>query len=819
MSLNHASVGIDLGSSKVVIGVAKKGGVEVLTNDASYRQTPTVVSYGPERICGDKAIQKIKKNIAQSILLPPRFIGELSQEQFRFEKKFNFCKSSQNEHGNAQFNVNYEGEQIKVNTEQVMSGVFTEILSVLKLNKIDQKEAVVSVPAFLNQIERQSIIDAAKVAGLEITKLYNESAANVMNYGIFRMGDLDKTSPRLVGFVDLGHSKTTVFFANIWKDRAEIIFETSDPNLGTRDMDLAMLNHYVDAFDKQHKIDLRESPKSMFRLLEAIEKQRKTLTLNQEAVLAVDCIYEDIDYNHLLTREEFERINQPMMQRLVHLMKNVITELSPELLKSLHSVERIGGGARIPFVEKIIASTFGFETVSKTLDASESVARGCAIQAAMLSPLFKVANYAIAEKLVNPVFVKLQYEGEEEKTKELFKAGSEFGKSLSIVVQRSANLKIALAIHSKANNQERILCHGFLEKITAKEEKFEGKVYFLLDRNGVAMIEKCELRETYVVEEKIPVKKPAQEKPKETPKDSPKPEGDDTKMQIETPDEPKDEFTIEKKEKTRISPLTYQNNLQYGLERSQIEVYKKFEAQVYAKENLFRETQEAKYSLESFIYETRNKINEGKNSHFTTPQEKALVLDDLQKAETWLYDEGQNTVKEQYDSHLLKIKTTASCFTSRFTKMELARNYYTDANTAYREYQPKNAELIQHGSMVQLNELNQKWKEGTDLLAQFDQLFANQTLANIDGFNFEQKKDQINKGYESMNNVLAMIKKDKEQKEADEKKKADEAKKKADEAKKKEEEEKKAKTETANGNNQNNGSANPKDDTKMDIEK
>lgn len=806
MSLNHASVGIDLGSSKIVIGVAKKGGVEVLTNDASYRQTPTVVSYGPERITGDKAVQKIKKNITNSILLPTRFIGEMSPEQLKIEKGFNFSKVSLNESGQSIFNVNYEGENLKVNAQQVLSGVFTEALTILKLNNIDQKEAVISVPSYLTQAERQAIIDSAKIAGLEVTKLYNESAANVMNYGIFRMMDLDPKNARLVGFVDVGHSKTSVFVANIWKDKAEIVLEKYDYNLGTRNLDLSMLNYYIDMFEKKNKIDLRESPKSLFRLLEAIEKQRKTLTLNQEALISVECIYEDIDFSHLLTREEFEKINEPVIQKLAVLMQETINEFTPEMLKSLHSVERLGGGGRIPFVEKIIASTFKFDQVSKTLDANESVARGCAIQAAMLSPLFKVASYAITEKLVKPVFVKLQYESEEEKTKELFKTGSEYGKSLSIVVQRSASLKIALSVHSRLTGQEQILCNGFLDKISSKEEKFEGKIYFLLDRNGIAMIEKCELRETFIAEEKIPVKKTTSEKPKEQSKTDDK----NAKMEIETPEENKEEFTIEKKEKTRIVPLVFQNKLEYGTERAQIEGFKKFEMQVLNKENLIKETQGAKYSLESFIYETRNKINDAKYQHLSNQQEKNIILSELQKGENWLYSEGQNTVKEQYDTHLVALKNVSNCFLSRLIKMELSRNYYEEANIAYKEYQTKNSELIKHGSPVQLNELGQKWKEGMELLGKFDTLFANQTLQAIDAFTLDDKKTAVNKIYEAMNNVLASIKKDKDQKESEEKKKAEEAKKKLEEeAKAKAEQEKKEKQEAEA----------KKDDTKMDIEK
>lgn len=808
MSL-HASVGIDLGSSKIVVGVAKKGGVEIICNDASYRQTPTVVSYGPERIVGDKAVQKIKKNVNNSVLLPPRWIGELTPEQLAFEKQFNFSKVQLDASGHAVFNVNYEGSQIQVSAVQVLAGVFKEAQEIVKMNQIDQKEAVVSVPGYFGPVERQAVIDAAKIAGVEVTKLYNESTANVMNYGIFRRGDLDPAVPRLVGFVDLGHSKTTIFFASIWKDKAEVVAEVSNPNLGTRNMDRKMREFYVQMFEKQHRVDLHESPKSMFRLLEAIEKQRKILTSNPEAALSIDCIYEDIDFNHLLKREDFETANKQFEDELVALAHRALKELPADLSGKIHSVERIGGGMRIPFVEKAITAAFKIEALSKTLDASESVARGCAIQSAMLNPLFKVPPFSIPEKTSAVINVKLQYEGEEEKHKSLFKVGSEFGKSMSIGILKSQGLSIGLAAPNRLSGQEKDLIQAKLEKIVSKEEKFEGKVHFLLDRNGLPQVDKYELKETYYVEEKIPVKAPAA---KETPKAK---EGEE-KMEVEQP-EAKEEFKVEKKEKTRVTNLPFQQKNFISLDRAQIDSARQFEAQVSAKEQTVRETQAAKYAFESFIYNTRNQLNLPANAVFCTPAEKDAILKDLQTGETWLYDEGINTTKDQYEAQLAKLKASAGKFTGRLTKMEQARNYYDEATAAFRDFVPKNEELIGQGSQVHRNELEQKGREGAEVLGHFGQLLANPSLAAADAFNFEEKKAQLNKTYEGMNHVLGLVKKEKEEREREAKKKADEeAKKKAEEeTKRKAEEDAKKKAEEGSKK----GAEEAKDGAKMEVEK
>lgn len=153
--------------------------------------------------------------------------------------------------------------------------------------------------------ERQALIDSAAIAGIKISRVYHESSANVMNYGIFRKGDLVDETPRLVAFVDYGFSKSSLFFANVWKNKAEIIYEKNDRNLGLRNLDLNMMNHFIEVFQKKNKIDLYENPKSIFRMLENIEKCRKVLSGNESCALNIECIYEDLDLYENLTRELF----------------------------------------------------------------------------------------------------------------------------------------------------------------------------------------------------------------------------------------------------------------------------------------------------------------------------------------------------------------------------------------------------------------------------------------------------------------------------------------------------------------------------------
>ena len=772
----HTAIGIDFGSSRFVIGVAKKGGVEVIVNEASYRQTPALVTFGSERRVGDRAFAHVKKELKNAIFFPTRLLGDVNASVLQQEEPFNYSRIKIREDARAQFHVNYEGEQIAVTAEQAVAALFTEITDVLALNGIENKEAVVSVPAYFNQVQRQALIDAAKIAGIDVVKLYNESSATVMNYGIFRKADLSATTPRTVAFVDFGHSKASVYVANIWSDRAEVLFEETDSNAGVRNIDLALLLFYLDKFNAKHKIDLSDNPKALYRLMEAIEKQRKILTANTEAGLSIECLYEDIDFSFMMTRDEFEKIASKTLISLEKVLSKCAAWLQAHSNEKLHSVERIGGGTRIHYVEHLIEKVFKIKGISKTLDANESVARGCAIQAAILSPLFKVAAFNVTDKILYPITIKLQYEGEEIKTKTLFDTGAEFNKTLSVSINKPSRLSIGLYVPSSAHNQpERQIIDAFIEKMNPKESKFEAKVIFFLNKNGMALIEKAELRENYIAEEKIPVKKTA--KPEE------KKGTDDTKVEIESA--PEEEFTIEKKEKVRVTSIPIQSNLLYVLQAEQLQSMSHFENAIIQKERLVKETQRAKYLLESFIYNTRNKMSEGSNAVFTTAAEKEEILKVLQQAENWLYEEGANPDKETYTKNLTRLQDTAKHFYNRFKKIEDAKVYYSEAVPAFKEFESKHSELLAHGSPIQLNEVSQKISESSSMLEEIDNLIKNFSIPATDKFDFEARKSSINKNYEQMNNVLAMIKKDKENREREEKRKQEEEKKRQEEEAKK----------------------------------
>ena len=783
---NHA-IGIDIGSSRVVIAVVKKGGVDIISNEATYRSTPTIISYGKERQMGDSAKSKINKNIKNSIFFPTRYLGRKSPSQFAIEKKFNFSKSSL-KNGKVYFNIQYEDKKIDLSSEQVTAALFTKIKQILALNKIAANDCVVSVPSYFKSCERQAMIDSANIAGIKILRVYNESTANVMNYGIFRKSDLKSDDPRLVGFVDFGYGKTSFFLANMWKDRAEIIYECNDRNLGVRDLDRNMMEYYCNVFYEKNKMDLRENPKSVYRLGAGLEKQRKVLTGNSVSPISIEFLFEDFDFFENIKRDDWENINESVFRRFEDLMKKAKSEiLGMKIdLKKLHSIERIGNGCRIPKIVQIVQENFGIKNISKTLDASESISRGCAIQSAMLSTRYSVQKYKITERSHYPIDICLKYSSEDKVTKKrLFKLGSNYEKVLSISIKKQDGLNLELVEGLEGGEEKLLTCQ--ITKMHSKEEKFEGKVSIELNKNGLVNIKSVELIEKKTVIEKIPKKKKEQKKKEKKDKKDKKKE-DDKKMEIE-----EEEFTEKKKEVSTISPLKHNTQFLYGLSESEIKNKSDVENQMRFKEQLIKDTQAAKYLMESYIYDTKTKITDNKNTIFSTNPEKTLMISELNKAENWLYEEGMNCDKKTYEDYLKKLQGTCLCFYSRLLKFNNMRDFLKEAEPAFLGFEENNKEMLALANDLQKDEILKRKNNSLLLIKEMNKLANNFAIQKIDAYEYDKIRKEINDNYEVMNNTVKDIKKEKDLKDKKEREEKEKKEKEEREQKEKEEKEKKEK--------------------------
>ena len=368
------------------------------------------------------------------------------------------------------------------------------------------------------------------------------------------------------------------------KNKAEILYEKNHRNLGVRDFDRNTLQYYKDFFLKKYKVDLEENPKSVYRLLVGIEKQRKVLSGNNVGPISIECLFEDLDLFHNMNRDDYIKMNGVVIETFQNFVSDAIEEMKKLKidLSKLHSVERIGGGTRIPVIEESIRERFGVENVSKTLDASESIARGCVIQSAMQSPRYSVQPYVIKERSHYPITIKLGYGNETFQEKMFFKEGTDYNKTLSISIKRKEKLNYQLI---EKGEEDLLIEDSQVKEMKTDEKDFEGKLHINLNKNGLVLTQKVEMIEKKEVIEKVPKKSKdksskdkgdVKNKDKDNNKDTNnnnnnKDNNNDNKMQIE------EEFEMKKKTKQIITPLKYTQNYKIGLNQQKLQEYIKFE--------------------------------------------------------------------------------------------------------------------------------------------------------------------------------------------------------------------------------------------------
>jgi heat shock protein 4 len=668
MNAVAGAIGIDMGSSTSVIAVAKKGGVEIMTNEGSHRETQNVVGFGEnERFIGEQGHVQLKSNFKNTIVYPNRFLGLKNNCSFlEQETKHLYNKLATTADNKVAFEVQYKGEKKQFYPEQIVGMMLQKFKGIIRRGGIQHNDVVMSVPNYYTDVERKAVLDAAKVAEVNVVKLFNESTAIALAYGIFRRTEFDNT-PRNVAFVDFGHSHLSVFTAAFTKDKLNIVNQIHDRHLGAREMDWTVLEYYSDMFNKQNGLNPKKSDKARLRLLESIEKQRKVLSANQEAGINIEYLMEDCDLNHTLTREQFEQIIAPVAERVKQTLLKIIDKNIP-----LHSVEMVGGATRIPIIQKIIQEVFNIEAVSKTMNGSEAIARGCAIQAAMLSPLFKVAQYGVDDANYFPVRCIWTFaednspnkmEVEETKTNNpqkqtsiLFDQGCPIPNVKSITFHRDESVDFKLLYDPPVEGFDTLIANFFIHNIKAKEQEHSLKLRVHLNTHGIVEFESAQLLEDYF-EEVIAPPEPAPTQPNATPADPAKPQ---------EPSKDKEQ-EVKKKKKSRQTNLKTDIVPISGYTQQAIAKFYEEEAQMANQDRVIHETYDKKNELESYIYDLRTKLNE-KYKDYVKTNTKETFLGNLQTCETWLYQDGAKATKSAYASKLEELKKTGDPIVKRYNE-------------------------------------------------------------------------------------------------------------------------------------------------------
>lgn len=391
-----SAVGFDIGNDSSYIAVVKSGGIEVLDNEYSLRSTPTYIAFTDKcRDIGVSARNKLVTNVLNTAFGFKRLLGKKITDP-GVNDELGYIPNEINElpSGNIGIKVNYLKNSTVFSIEQLMAMILTKLKMVTESNLRNTiRDCVIAVPIHYTDIQRRVMLDACAIAGLNAVQLINESAAVALSYGYFK--NLSEEESRNIIFIDLGHSSLTVTACVFTKSKIKVVGCVSD-NVGGRDFDNKLVEHFIVDFKARYDINAEHSKKALMSLIVECEALKKAMSASSlEVGFQLECFMYDKDVGGRMKREDFERISAHVLNRIkVTLHKIlVVADFKPN---DIYSVELVGGSCRIPAVKELVRNVFGKEPNS-TLNQDEAVARGCALQCAMLSPLLKSREFLIED--------------------------------------------------------------------------------------------------------------------------------------------------------------------------------------------------------------------------------------------------------------------------------------------------------------------------------------------------------------------------------------------------------------------------------------
>ncbi|KAF4959385.1 hypothetical protein FGADI_1729 [Fusarium gaditjirri] len=397
-------VGIDFGTLKTVIAVARNRGVDVVTNEVSNRATPSLVGFGPKsRYLGEAAKTQEISNLKNTVSSLKRLAGrQFNDPDIQIEQQY-VTAPLVDCNGQVGAEVNYLGKKEKFTATQLVAMYLSKIKQTAGAElKLPVQDVCLSVPPWFTDIQRRALIDAAEIAGLRVLRLINDGTAAALGWGITKL-DLPapEEAPRRVCFVDIGHSSYTVSIVEFKKGELAVKATTWDKDFGGRDFDRALVDHLAKEFKGKYKVDIMTHGRALARTIAAAEKTKKILSANQQAPVNIESLMNDIDASAMITRQEFEAMIEPLLAR-THLPLEEALAQAKLTKDDIDVIEVVGGGSRVPALKERIQEFFG-KPLSFTLNADEALARGSAFSCAILSPVFRVRDFSVQDIISYPI--------------------------------------------------------------------------------------------------------------------------------------------------------------------------------------------------------------------------------------------------------------------------------------------------------------------------------------------------------------------------------------------------------------------------------
>jgi len=377
------AVGIDLGTTYSCVGVWRNESVDIIANDMGERTTPSYVSFSDtERLIGQAAKNQCSRNPKNTIFDAKRLIGrKFSDPIVKADMKLWPFEVKAGSGGRPVIEVEFKGETRQFFPEEVSSMVLSKMKETAEayIGEV-VKDAVVTVPAYFNDSQRQATKDAGRIAELNVLRIINEPTAAAIAYGLDKA---DQEEQNVLIF-DLGGGTFDVSLLTIDEGVFEVMATAGDTHLGGEDFDNALVEHCTKDFKRKHKKDMTDNPRAMRRLRTQCEQAKRTLSAAVRATIEVDSLFDGIDFHITITRAKFEQLCNEQFRNCLEPCRKVLQDAKISK-NEVQEIVLVGGPTRIPKIQALLSQFFNGKELNKSINPDEAVAWGAAVQAAVLT--------------------------------------------------------------------------------------------------------------------------------------------------------------------------------------------------------------------------------------------------------------------------------------------------------------------------------------------------------------------------------------------------------------------------------------------------